>query len=113
MTLKAYMIFSRGAGPQEGAALVFSRTAREAKRRAFPVLRDWFDSGWTDVGSRWIRNDAEWLAKQEGIDMEGETRVIDSPRYCERCELWGTGPLDAEGICETCRDDEEIEEALS
>lgn len=113
MTLKAYMIFSRGVGPKEGAALVFANTSREAKRLGAPQMADWLDSDWADVGTRWMPSSTQWLAEQEGIDLEGDPQVIINPRYCERCELWGTGPLDAEGICEHCREDEEIEEQLA
>lgn len=110
MTLKAYMIYSRGAVSQEGAVLAFAHTSREAKRLGAPQMADWFDSDWTDVGVRWLPSSTKWLAEQEGVDLEGEPKVIDSPRYCERCGMWGTGPLNAEGICEPCREQDEIEE---
>lgn len=110
MTLKAYIVFDRNAGPQEGASLAFARTSSEARRIGWKTLQSWFGTGWTEVRSRWLPSSTKWLAEQESVDLEGEPRIIDSPRYCERCELWGTGPLDAEGICEHCREDEEIEE---
>ena len=106
MTLRAYSVHNREAGPGEGALLVFANTAGQAKKLGFGTVNDWFDSEWHEVAAHWLRQSEEYLAEQEGVDLEGEPRLIESPKGCQRCELWGE-PLDSEQVCESCRDNED------
>lgn len=106
MTLRAYTVHSREAGPLEGAALVFANTARQAKQMGFPVVQHWFDAEWPEIAAHWLPLSAAYLAEQEGVDLEGDPRVIESPKCCSRCDTWGD-PLDTDQICQSCRDAEE------
>lgn len=107
MTLSAYSVYDHVAGQSEGAVLVFANRAADAKQMAFGTIRSWLDSEWIDVRAMWLSRDAAWLAEQEGVDLEGPPRMIESPKYCQRCEAWGSAPLDSEGICDSCREDED------
>lgn len=110
MSLRAYMVFDRGAGPEEGACLVFAHTSAEAKRIGWREVEGWLGSEWTEVGVRWMRRDTEWLAEQEGVDLEGEPVLVDSPKACSECDMWGRSPLNDKGRCELCDPWEGIEE---
>ncbi|SDL79043.1 hypothetical protein SAMN05661010_02563 [Modicisalibacter muralis] len=109
MSLRAYSIYDRDAGPEEGAALAFAHSVKDARKIGFSTLRDWFGTEWIDVAADHLPCDVEWLAEQEGVDLNGETRLIESPMVCERCELWGRSPLVEKGICEECRDEDSEE----
>lgn len=106
MTLRAYSAYCRDVGPQEGAVLVFAPRSKDARKLAFPTLNDWFDLEWIDVATDWLPTSARWLAEQEGVDLEGEPRLIESPKACNRCDRWGA-PIDTDGVCQDCRDAEE------
>jgi len=108
--MRAYMGFSREAGSQEAAILIFAHNCKEARRLAFPFISDWGDGGWLDVAVKWLK-DAQHLfdteANKEKITA-GIPHVIDSPKTCERCELWGKA-MNEHGVCEDCIDLEESE----
>lgn len=99
--LKAYMAYSRGLGPEEGAMLVIAHNTREAKRMAWPVLGDWGSDEYTDLAVRLLRDDHVLaLADQQKL-AAGEPHVVDSPTVCDACEFWGYA-VDADGYCAYC-----------
>ncbi len=112
--LKPYMAFDGENGSSEGAALVFARTVTEAKAVAFPVLSGW-GCDFLDMRVRHIEDGAHLFAdgNQEKL-AAGIPHVIETPKSCERCELWGE-VIYEDGICDTCKgdtsqdDDEEIQ----
>src|SRR5699024_5055056 len=103
MTLNAYSVFCRETGPQEGAVLVFARTAKDARKMAFPTLKDWMDLEWIEVAARRLDAATGWLAAQEEVDLHGKPQLIENPMSCDRCELWGE-PISDAGMCESCDD---------
>ena len=110
--MKAYMGYSREAGSQEGAILIFAHNAKEARQIGFPFMTDLFDSDWIDAAVRWLKDSPHIFAEANQVKIEAdEPHVIDSPKSCNRCELWGK-PMDERGICEDCREVEEEENEL-
>lgn len=115
--LKAYMGYSRSAGPEEGAILIFAHNAREAKLIGWNVLESiGICEEWIDIGINLIRNEP-WLfeeANQEKLSAD-VSHVIDNPKICKNCEKWGESPIGPDGVCENCHtelegyDQEEID----
>ena len=104
--MKAYMVFDREGGTAEGAVLVFANTAMNAKKMAWKALESWTSAGWIDVRVRWLRDEEVWLAQEEGVDLDSRPCVIESPRSCVRCDLWGRTTLDRNQVCGFCRVEE-------
>lgn len=101
--LNMYMGFSRGAGPFEGAALIFANTAREAKKIGYRGIGwDLTGGDFLDFGIKRIKG-ADYLLKEaDQIKLEaGIPHVIDAPRCCSRCEMWGNEILE-NGLCTDC-----------
>ncbi len=84
--LKPYMGFSRSAGAEEGACLIFARTVKEAKRIGFPTVGGWLDTPWTDFAVQ--RLNAPHLLNEASPDKmaSGTPHVIASPKICPVCE---------------------------
>jgi hypothetical protein len=78
--LNPYMGFSREMGPEEGACLIFSHTAREAKK----------------LDQLHIFAEADLDKLRTGI-----AHAIECPKTCHRCEHWGY-ELNHDGFCENC-----------
>lgn len=103
--LKIYMYFSRSAGPNEGAALVFAHTAKEAKAVGWARVADLFTDEYIDIGIRWLR-DSDYLFK-EGDPEKLKNNIPhanDSPTTCKACELWGE-ELNGKGYCYGCQEE--------
>lgn len=99
--MRAYMGYSRGMGPQEGAVLVIANTAREAKPLAWGAWGLFDVDEYTDIAIRWLRDDHIMaLADQKKLAAD-EPHVIDSPVGCKSCELWGCGVRN-DGTCCYC-----------
>lgn len=96
-----------GPSQEGGASLIFAHSVREAKPFVFQIANDWGDPLWTDVRCRQLSFEThEYLfeeADQEKLN-QGIAHGIDSIPVCRKCELWGTGKLDKEGLCLRCRD---------
>ena len=99
--MRAYMTFSRLAGPQEGALLVFARTAKEARRKVFRNAQDLLHMEWTDLQVRWLRDGADSHRIPE-MEEAGEPYVIEAPKSCRDCELWYSEGYDDDGRCDDC-----------
>jgi hypothetical protein len=103
--LKPYMVYSRLVGPEEGAALVFADSARQARNIGYGPCSDFID-GYIDCASNWLKN-VPWLFEEANKDKlaKDEPHVIVSPKCCSSCEHWGQSPIGEDGICEDCREE--------
>lgn len=99
--LRAYRV--SGPEPSEGACIVFARSSAEAKRMGHPIVMGWMTAdSWTDVRVHWLRGGADFHRMPEH-EATGQPYVVESPRVCERCEMWYADGLDATtGLCEAC-----------
>lgn len=101
--MKPYMIFSRGCGPEEGAALVFAHSAKEARKLAWKQSGLDFDD-FIDMGIRLI-HDTRYifpLANQDKLKA-GTPHIVDNPAACKACGYWGAG-LTKDGLCGNCNE---------
>ena len=98
--MRAYMAFSRAAGTQESAILVVHHTSKKAKILAWQS-NDLLTDEWTDLAMRWMRDETALLLADQDKLLANEPHVIDSPAWCESCELWGCG-ITADGLCAEC-----------
>ena len=101
--MKAYMGYDRPGGAPEGACLIFAPNGKVARKLAWPILRDWFDTEWIHVGTKLLRD----LPKHLKELNNGTERVIDNPLTCPNCEAWGGHPVEADGLCTFCESEEE------
>ena len=108
--MRAYMIYSRFAGSEEGAALVFANSAKEAKKVGWQGIGCDLTDEYIDLGVRWLKGD-NYLFEQANQKKlaAGIAHVINSPKSCAMCEMWGVSPLDEKGLCEDCQELEEVE----
>lgn len=98
--LNIYMGFSRCAGPEEGAMLIFAHTAREARKIGY---RYWWEYEYIDFAVRRMRN-CDWLYQEANILKLAcdEPHAIDNPKSCSHCETWGGSPILEDGLCQNC-----------
>jgi hypothetical protein len=103
--LKPYMVYSRLVGPEEGAALVFAHSARQARNIGYGPCSDFIDE-YIDCESSWLKN-RPWLFEEANKDKlaKDEPHVIVSPKCCSSCEHWGQSAIGEDGICEDCREE--------
>jgi len=97
--LKPYVVSSLSLGSREGACLVFAYSIKEAKKLGYPIINDWFDIEWIDCGVAWLKN-KDWLFEEKRKD---EPHVIENPKVCELCGVWGNEPFD-DHICMDCEE---------
>lgn len=86
--LRAYMGYSNVSGPSEGAILIFAYTAKDAKKIGWnspTFIVDYCDNDYTDFRINWLKNEP-WLFDQM---KKNEPHVIECPRTCKSCGLWG------------------------
>lgn len=104
--LKPYCVYDRLVGASEGAALALAPTAREAKRMAWPVLREWWDGfEFTDIGCYRLPAEPRILALADKALLSASVpHVVESPLSCAACAQWGAG-VDREGRCLQCGGD--------
>jgi len=100
--LKPYMAWA--GEPEDGAVLVFARRLRDARRLAYPFVRDWTGCDYLEVSARWLRGARSTVWSESRADYP---HVIESPQTCEGCELWGQDLAD--GLCEDCADRREAD----
>lgn len=97
--LKPYMAWA--GEPQDGAALVFARNAREAKALAWAHV-GWLDCDYVDLRVRRQRNGVPYLmSMQKYADKWG---VADDLPVCNVCETWGGVPNADGNGCTNCGD---------
>ena len=85
--------------PDERAVLAFAHTAKDARKLAWPKVRDWTDAGFFDVRVRRLREHADYLmtlATKDGPHCD------DNPPTCAVCDLWGNPPHPSMTGCMHC-----------
>ena len=92
--------------PGEGALLVFARTARDARKLAYPEISGPFDCGYIDVRAELLRDHREYLM---GLATEPGPHVLDNPPCCPVCERWGAPILASGKGCGNCYGDDDEE----
>lgn len=99
--LNMYMGFSRAAGSEEGACLIFAHTAKEARKLAHRIIRGWYDDDWLDTAVRRLRK-APWLMLEADMTKlaEDTPHAIECPKTCPTCNQWGHEQID--GRCANC-----------
>ena len=104
--LNTYMIYSRGIGPEEGAALVFAHSVQEARKVGWHGIGSDLTDDYLDLTAKRLRN-MDWIREEaDATKLNNDIpHVIDSPKTCLRCQLWGVSPLDKDGYCENCQED--------
>jgi hypothetical protein len=104
MMLNIYMAYSRGAGSEECATLVFAHSVQEARVVAWhgtgsDITNDYLDLAATRLrGVEWLREEADGLKY-----ANDQAHEIDNPHSCSVCEKWGHSPIGIDGLCEDCR----------
>jgi hypothetical protein len=109
--LKIYMVYSRGAGSEEGAALVFAHSFQEARKVGWQSFGDLFTDEYIDLTAGLMRNHP-WLydeADKAKLAKDEPHGTID-PKSCNQCERWGQSPIGEDGLCEDCREDNKLDE---
>lgn len=105
--MKLYIVYDIPGGSPEGACLVIAYTAKKAKNIGYPIIRDWFDTEWVDMGVRLLKEHTDYLIRaevNEDLFKKGIPHVIDNPKCCPNCENWGGGEI-IDGKCYYCRED--------
>jgi len=97
--LRMYMGYD--AVPGGGACLVFAHTAREARKLAWPILSDWYGTDFIGARAKWLRDDEFGYLRDSA--RSDQPHAIAYPPFCDSCERWGVGVLDAGGLCADCR----------
>jgi hypothetical protein len=102
VTLKMYMGYDVTLGNREAACLIFAHDTKEAKKIGFAVVNSWFDTDWIDMRVKQLRME-EHLYKEANPEKlaAGIAHVIESPRICQKCEMWGE-EINENGVCESC-----------
>jgi hypothetical protein len=96
--MKAYMGYSRDAGPSEGAFLIFANNAREARKIAYPSVSELNDGDYLDCAVQWMKN-RPWLFAEM---KRPEPHCVDNPKGCKECKQWGD-EIGDDGLCHDCR----------
>ncbi len=103
--LTAWMVYSRSAGPHQGAALVFAHNKREARIVGWSVCAMDFTDEFTDFAAGQLPQKPWLFDEADPAKMAGnEPHAIFSPKSCRECGMWGHGPIGDDGICPECRD---------
>ena len=101
--LKPYMGYSRFAGPEEGAMLIFAHTVVEARNIGWQEGGNLFTDEYIDFAAKLLR-DVPWLmleADQDKLVKDLSHSTID-PVLCKECEMWGE-QIGDDGLCDECR----------
>jgi hypothetical protein len=100
---RAYMGYDGSLGSEEGASLIFARTAKEAKKVFWAGAHGDLVQEYVDVRVRVIK-DGLWLfreANQEKL-VAGEPHLVFAPKSCCNCGLWGHAAIGSLGYCLEC-----------
>lgn len=93
--MRAYL--GHAGEPHDGAILIVTTTAREAKRLAFPELWSLIDAEFLEVRVTWMKDaDMPFLLQRYG---PGVHSCMES---CDRCERWYPYPLETDLHCADC-----------
>ena len=104
--LNTYMAYSRGAGPEEGAFLIFAHSVQEARTVGWKSFGSDLTDEYIDFTATRIRK-SPWLFDEANAIKfaNDEPHVIDSPKGCLNCGFWGQSPIGVDGLCEGCREE--------
>jgi hypothetical protein len=95
--MKAYMGFEKDYF-NEIAVLIFAHSVKEAK------VLGWNNCDFCDNFINYrvtqIKNQS-WIFKEM---IKDTPHVIDNPKSCEECMMWGVSEIGADGLCEGCRE---------
>lgn len=102
--LKMYMGYSRAGGSEFGAVLIFAHTVREARIVGFTEL---LTDEYIDFAANLIPHENTWLLENADQDKlkNNIPHVIDNPKTCNDCELWGHSKILDNGSCEECENE--------
>ncbi len=103
--LRPYM--ASGPDSEEGAFLVFAYTARQARNISYPELSDW-GIEFLDTRVVWMKGKPHLFEEADQEKLAAGIPHFVNPKCCASCEQWGS-PVDEEGICRNCRDEEASE----
>lgn len=106
-SLKPYMAYSREMGAPEGAILVFAHTVRKAKAIAWYSCGEFVDE-YIDLAVNRLKKIHIYSEADQEKLLSGTPHVIESPKTCAVCHLWGE-PINEDGVCESCYEDEEAD----
>ena len=101
--MNTYMGYGES-GPEEGAALIFAKTVKEAKKAFWQTCQGMMFEDYLEMRIKRMRK-SDWLfAEADPRKIQASVpHVIDSPRSCQRCEHWGHTPIGIDGNCDDCR----------
>jgi len=101
--MKAYMGYDAQVGPEEGASLVFARTAKEAKKVFWATCSGDLVEEFTDARVKLIR-DSPWLLREADPAKvaAGEAHALLAPKSCDNCGQWGHAAIGDLGLCPDC-----------
>lgn len=101
--MNPYMIYSKPRS-EEGAFLVFAHNWKEARKAGYFHVMFLIGADYTDVAVRRLRN-ADWLFEEANkTKLENdEAHVIDNPKYCKDCNMWGQSRIGDDQLCDDCR----------
>ncbi len=104
--MKAYMGYDGVAGPSEAAILIFAHTVKEGKKISFGTLQSLFDCEFVDMRVRLLKEEHLFKEADQEKLKAGIPHVIESPKVCGNCEVWGGYPVE-NGQCCFCETGEE------
>lgn len=108
--MKTYMAYSRHAGVAYGVFLVFAHSVREAKKVAWPEVKDVLVDGcdYLDLSVRTIKSEDNYLFElcdREMLD-NGIAHVIEQLPSCYVC-LMCDSRIGDDGLCRHCRKEQQ------
>jgi hypothetical protein len=108
MMLNPYMVYSRGAGSEDCAVLVFAHSVQEARVVGWHGTGSEITDDFLDLAATRLRN-VSWLyaegnQSKHAADIAHEVE----PKSCSHCEKWGHSPIGEDGLCQECRENDHL-----
>ena len=98
--LKMYVAFDGAGSPEDGCALVFAKTSKQARKISRNALMDW-GCEFLNARVRLIKG-FDYLRKEA---TEDGPHVVEQFFVCPSCEVTQDNPIDDSGLCKGCRDE--------
>lgn len=104
--LNIYSLYSRYAGEQDGALLVFAHTVREARKVGWENGGTDLTDEYIDIAARRLR-DLEYLRDEADLIKlhDDVPHLVWNIKSCKQCEMWGRGRINEDGLCQECQDE--------
>jgi hypothetical protein len=97
--LRAYSVFSREAGEESAAILVFAFTSPQARGLGWGHIEA---EDWIDLTARRLKDDQKVFCLGDQKNIAAQTpHVIPNPLACQHCGHWGIG-LTNDNKCVDC-----------